>query len=104
MSDDINYGLYQLIKDNKLICKCVVIIGFIYILGSIITVGIMYSNYSNYSTIKKLNDKINQITQQYTYIVDKLVNSNNEKHNSINTDKYKCKKYSNGIVCKKRKY
>jgi predicted PurR-regulated permease PerM len=102
MSDDINYGLYQLIKDNKLICKRVIIIGSIYILSLIIIMGSLYFYHS--TVIKKLLNEIKQTTQQYTYIVDKLVNSNNEKHNSINMDKYKCKKYSNGIVCKRRKY
>lgn len=97
---DLEKGIYILLDRYEILSKLGYVLSFFIVL-LIIVVIIQY--YYNKMMTNKVLDEYNKNTQEYILMVNKLNKHNEEKNNYINTNKYKCIKYKNGIVCKRKK-
>lgn len=92
---DLEKGIYILIDRYEILSKLGYILSFFVIL-LLLTVSFMYIK--NKFTINQILKEYNYNTQQYKLMVNQLNND------YINTNKYKCIKYKDSIICKRNKF
>jgi len=96
---DLEKGIYILIDRYEILSKLGYILSFFVIL-LLLTVSFMYIK--NKFTINQILKDYNYNTQQYKLMIDQL--NEQKKNNYINTNKYNCVKYKDGIVCKRKRF